>query len=100
MPASLFRESKAGLDDPQLRSLLRDLCNQSTVETLDVTGGASGTAFTAAHNLGRIPAGFKYHSGNKAGVVYADSTDRAAWTSIIVQLKCDLATWSGKIDLF
>ena len=96
----MFRESNAAKDDPLLRRLLNDLCEQSSMETLDITGAASGTAFTAAHNLGRTPISFHFRDGDSAGVIYADSTDRAAWSEKIVQFKCDVATWHGKIDLY
>lgn len=100
MPKSLFRDTKTLLQDPQLRNLLLDLCRQANIETIAVTGGASGTAFTAAHHLGRRPTGFKFHSGDSGGIIYADSDDVAAWTDSEITLKCDVATWHGNIDLY
>ena len=100
MADRMYRESEAAKTDPILRRLLNDLCEQSSIQSLDVTGGASGAAFTAAHNLGRRPSAFRFRDGDSAGVVYADSDDRVEWDAKKIQFKCDLAAWHGKIDLY
>lgn len=65
--------------------------------TSDVT---PDTEFSAAHTLGRVPAGRVILYQTKAGNLYQGPSTGTAWTATNAYFKCDVASVGFQIILF
>ena len=76
-----------------IRALLAGGLRWENLRAAKLTGtspGVAGTQFVLTHSLNKLPELFLWNL-DQAGSVYADATDRAAWTATTIALKCSVA---------
>jgi len=101
MRDSEWVETSTTAKDPRFRRLVKEISDNAPRERIDITAAsAADTAFSVSHSLGRIPTSVIQHAGDAAGIIYATTDDRAAWSRTALQLRCSVANWHGKIDVY
>lgn len=83
---------KRPLDNDHIYRMFKNIALRDNFEETIRTGttpGVANTEFNISHNLGRIPDGFLLLLQDQAAIFYKGVT---AWTTLLVYLKCNVAT--------
>ena len=72
--------------------------NLDAVYVAYTSHATANTEDTVTHNLGRVPVGYLVIDRDKAGMVY--SSNKAAWTTTTMRLKCDVASTTATLLVF
>jgi hypothetical protein len=89
---------RGGLDKANVKRRGLALGNLDWVTVAYTSNASANTEDTVTHNLGRIPIGYLVIDRDKAGMVY--SSNKGAWTTTTMRLKCDVGTTATTLLVF